>query len=55
MTDLVMDERGDLLADFHNILNRQKNHCCKTLTVHAIDDRQTEIRVSEPLVSRPYI
>jgi hypothetical protein len=33
-TNLVKDERGDLLADPHNILNRWKNYFCELLNVH---------------------
>jgi hypothetical protein len=33
-TNLVMDERGDLLLDPHKILNRWKNYFCQLLNVH---------------------
>jgi arginine utilization protein RocB len=33
-TNLVEDERGDLLADPHKILNRWKNYFCELLNVH---------------------
>jgi hypothetical protein len=42
----VKDENGDLLADFHNILNRWKkrNYFSQLLTVHNVNDvRQTEV------------
>jgi hypothetical protein len=33
-TNLVKDERGNLLMDPHKILNRWKNYFCQLLTVH---------------------
>jgi hypothetical protein len=33
-TNLVKDERGDLLMDPHKILNRWKNYFCQLLNVH---------------------
>jgi len=48
--NLVKDESGDLLADFHSILNRWKYHLCKVLNVHGVNDiRQTEIHIAELL------
>jgi len=45
---LVKDEKGDLLADFHNILNRWSNCFCQLLNVHGIDNfRQTETHTAE--------
>jgi hypothetical protein len=32
--NLVKDERGDLLADPHKILNKWKNYLCELLNVH---------------------
>jgi hypothetical protein len=50
----VKDENGDLLADFHNILNRRRNYFSQLLNVHRIRDaRQTEIHTTEPLVPDP--
>jgi hypothetical protein len=47
----VKDENVDLLADSHNILNRQKNCFPQVLNVHRVSDvRQIEIRTAEPLV-----
>jgi hypothetical protein len=52
--NLVKDKNGDLLADFHNILNRWKNYCSQLLNVHnVIDVRQIEVRTAEPLVPGP--
>jgi hypothetical protein len=33
-TNMVKDERGDLLADTLKILNRRKNYICELLKVH---------------------
>jgi hypothetical protein len=33
-TNLVKDERGDLLADPHKVLKRWKNYFCQPLNVH---------------------
>jgi hypothetical protein len=37
-SNLAKDENGDLLADFHNILNRWKNYFSQLLTVHRDTD-----------------
>jgi hypothetical protein len=51
---LVKDERGKLLADPHNILNRWKNYLCHLLNVHGADGvRQTEMHTYEPSVPEP--
>jgi hypothetical protein len=53
-TNLVEDERGDLLADPHKILNRWKNYFCELLNVHATGGiRQTEIHTAEPFLPEP--
>jgi hypothetical protein len=44
----VKDANGDLLADFHNILNRWKNYFSKLLSLHRVT--QIEIHIAEPLV-----
>jgi hypothetical protein len=50
-TNLVKDERSDLLSNPHKILNRWKNHFCQLLNVHGmVGDRQTEMHTGEPLV-----
>jgi hypothetical protein len=36
--NLVKDENGDLLADFHSILNRWKNYFSQLLNVHNDSD-----------------
>jgi hypothetical protein len=48
------DENGDLLADFHSILNRWKNYFCQLLNIHGVSDvRQTEMYTLDPLVPKP--
>jgi hypothetical protein len=37
-SNLVKDANGDLLADFHKILNRWKNYFSQLLKVHRISD-----------------
>jgi hypothetical protein len=43
-SNLVKDENGDLLADFHNIVNRLLN------VLRVRDVRQIEIHSAEPLL-----
>jgi hypothetical protein len=51
---LVKDEKGDLLADPHKILNRWKNYFCELLNVHGAGGvRQNEIHTVEPFVPEP--
>jgi hypothetical protein len=48
---LVKDERGDLLVDPHNILNRCKNYFYQLLNIHGVGGvRQTEMHTAEPSV-----
>jgi hypothetical protein len=43
----VKDEKRDVLADSHNILNRWKNYFSRLLNVHRVSDvRQIEIHTS---------
>jgi hypothetical protein len=37
-TNMVKEENGDLLADFHSILNRWKNYFCQLLNIHTVSD-----------------
>jgi hypothetical protein len=54
ITNLVQDERGDLLADPHKILNKWKNYLCELFYVNGVGGvRQTEIHRAEPFVSQP--
>jgi hypothetical protein len=53
-TNLVKDERCDLLADPNKILNRWKNYFCELLNLHGAGGvRQTEIHIAEPFVPEP--
>ena len=53
-TDIVRDVKGDLVAEFHSILNRQRNHFSQLLNVLGIDYvRQTEIHTAEPILLEP--
>jgi hypothetical protein len=50
-TNIVKDEKGDLVADSHNILDKWRNYFSELLNVHKdIDVRQAEIHAAEPLV-----
>jgi len=50
-TNLVKDDKGDLVADSHSILAWWRNYFSQILKVHGINDvRQTEIHTAEPLV-----
>jgi hypothetical protein len=51
---LAKDKDSDLLAESHNILNRQRNYISHVLNVHRIRDfRQIEICTAEKLVAKP--
>jgi hypothetical protein len=40
---MIRDEKGDLLADSHSVLNRWTNRFCQLLSVYGVNDvRQTE-------------
>jgi hypothetical protein len=53
-TNLVKDERGDLLADIHKSLNMWKNYFCQLLNVHEAGGvRQTEMHTAESFVPQP--
>jgi hypothetical protein len=47
--NVVKDEKGDVVTDFHCILARWRNHFCQLLRV-VNDVRQTEIQTGEPHV-----
>jgi hypothetical protein len=52
--NLVKDENGDLVADWHNTLNRWKNYFSLLLNVHnGSDVRKIEVRTAELLVPGP--
>ena len=53
-TNIVKDDRGDLVADCHSILARWRNYFTQLLNVHGVNDvKQTEIHTAEPLVPEP--
>ena len=55
-TGIVKDEKGDLVADSHNIMARWRNYFSQILNVHGISEvRQAEIHTAEPLVPEPNV
>jgi len=53
-TNIVKDGKGDLVADSNSILAGRKNCFSQLFKAHGVnDDRQTEIRTAEPLVTEP--
>jgi hypothetical protein len=53
-TNIVRDEKGDVVTDCHSTLVRWRNHFSQLLIVHGVSDvRQTEIHTAEPLVPEP--
>jgi hypothetical protein len=53
-TNIVKDEKGDLVADCHSILTRWRNYFSQLSNVHGDNDvKQTEIHTAEPLVPEP--
>jgi hypothetical protein len=53
-TNFVKDERSDLLADPHKILNSWKNYFCQLWNVHGAGGvRQSEMHTAEPFVPEP--
>jgi hypothetical protein len=50
----VKNEKVDLVAESHSILDRWRNYFSQLLNVHGDNDgRQTEIHTKEPLVPEP--
>jgi len=50
----VKDEKGDLVADSHNIVARWRNYFSQLFNVHGVKDvRQAEIHIAEPQVPEP--
>jgi hypothetical protein len=50
-TNIVRDEKGDLVTDCHSILVMWRNHFSQVFIVHGVSDvRQTKIHTAEPLV-----
>jgi hypothetical protein len=53
-TNIVKNEKVDLVTDCHSILARWKNHFSQVLDIHGVNHvRQTEIHKAEPLVPEP--
>jgi hypothetical protein len=53
-TNIIKDEKGDLVTGSHSILARWRNHLSELLNVHGVNNiRQTEIHISETLVPEP--
>jgi len=53
-TNIVKDEKGDLLTDCHSILAWWRNSFPQLLNVHGVSAvRQTEIQTTEPLLREP--
>jgi hypothetical protein len=47
-TNIVKDEKGDLVTDSHSILARWRDHFSQLLNVHGVNDvRQTEGHTAE--------
>jgi hypothetical protein len=53
-TNIVQDEKGDMVTGFYSILARWRKHFCQLFCVRGVNDvRQTEIHTAEPLVPEP--
>jgi hypothetical protein len=53
-TNVVKDEKGDLVADSHGILATGRNYFSQLLNIHGVNDvRRTEVHTAEPLVPEP--
>jgi hypothetical protein len=53
-TNIVKDEKSDLVADSHSILDRWRNYFSQLLNVHGGKNiRQIEIHTAEPQVTEP--
>ena len=49
-SNVVKDEKGDIVANCHSIRTRRRKHFSQLQSVHGANDvRQTEIRTAEPL------
>ena len=52
--NIVKDEKGDLVADYHSIVARWRNYFSQLFNVHRVKDvGQAEINTAEPLVPEP--
>jgi len=53
-TNIVKDEKGDMVTDTHTLLDRWRNYFSQPKNIHEISDvMQTEIHTAEPLVPEP--
>ena len=53
-SNIVKDEKGDMVIDFHSILARWRNHLSQLFNAHGVSDvRQREMHTAEPLVPQP--
>jgi len=53
-TNIVQDEKGDMVTDYHIIMVRWRNHISQLMNVHGVNDlRQTEIQSAGPLMPEP--
>ena len=53
-TNVVKDEKGDLVADSYSIVARWRNYLSQLLNVHGVNDiKHTDIHTPEPLVPEP--
>jgi len=53
-TNIVKDDKGDLVAGSNSVLARWRNHFSQLSNVHGANDvRQTELHVAGPLVPEP--
>jgi hypothetical protein len=53
-TNIVKDEKGDLVVVSHSILVRCRNYFSQLFNVHGDNDvRQTDIHTVDPLVPEP--
>ena len=55
-TDIVKDEKGDLVADSRSILARWRNYFSQLFNVHGFNEiGQAETHTAEPLVPEPSV
>ena len=54
--NIAKDEKGDLVADSHSIVDRWRNYFSQLFNVHAVKGvGQAEIHTAEPLVPEPSV
>ena len=52
-TNIVKEEKIDLVKDSYSIVARRRNYFSQLLNVHGVDDVKTEVHTAEPLVPEP--